>query len=1122
MPRRALAASALLLLLAGCSRDLTIPDRNQLGIEPAFASVAPRESVTVAGVGGAGGYTYAFAAGGRLSGDDATIDPATGQYQAGAAGSAQDVVVVTDAAGKTAEARITVGARLTASPSVALLSPGETLVPVVAGGRPPYAFSLAPGAGSTGALDDTGTYTAGAEGDVVDEIVVSDATADPAATAVVELHVGARLRIYPPAAAVAPGEHLPFVALGGRAPYAFAIASAQSGAPTISPTGEYVAGANGAGGTATDVVRITDDLGQVSDAVVTVGPPLSLSLPVAIVQPGVPLQLAAAGGKAPYAFGFRPHGNRSHGSVDLASGAYVPGENYGAQDLLQVRDATGTVVPLSPDPIVGPSRFEVGVRPERGAAADLNGDGRDDAIVLRYDPGNSQALLDLTVFSRPARREPLATTYYLPPGHGTDPLLVADLDGDGHDELRFVGGGKATPLVPDLAGNLSLGTTVNVPFSPPFSAAPVSGGLRIYTTQLCTTAAPAAGFCVYDWPVGQPSPPVTACTCLGVPRTSGRTVRGIAAGDVNGDGVTDLAWTEDIDASGYAKALGVAFGAGAPAAFPATPSAWMTLPAAPGGFFYRFDTPFWDPEGAIQLFPGGVGAFISISNSNARLTHLWHVGEPSGQVVDPFGGGYGGAMGFRPTSGGVLVYGYYYLPFAAGYAWSDVAGLWEELPAVVSADAPLADGMWGVALPDLDGDGATDLVAPSSATGAAWVYPGDGSGAFGTRARFSGPSTPGAVATGDLDGDGHADAVVGTDLPGLTVLWGGDHQLAFGGESRVDLAAAALALGDFQGDGGLAALVVDQGGSATLHPLAADGTVGAKIPMTGVSLTGFLPPRIAPSRTGGDAGLGFWGVSGGGNAGVNYYYPMVFSRAGATGFTSTQAYPGVSSPLSSTYRCASGPAARADGGGVLRVKEMVELCTSDYQNIDLWRAGVLTWSPFRFKSCAWNDPVCAWGSGPVASRAGTGSAQKAGVSFAGQLPDGTAVFVGSTGAAAAPVQAWAVAVTANAVDGGALGLAWFDLGTLPGPVEGSALGLLSTADGWPDLAVSAGGRVHVFLDGSGSLSTGSGALSPLAGVGAAGRTVGIAPLASGTAGDVLILAGEDLVPLRNDGTGALR
>src|SRR5438876_6739373 len=140
MRRRILLALALF----ACSRELALPAQSSLEISPVFASAAPREKLALSTSGGTGTRTFRFVQGGHLSGAGAAIDPVTGLYQAGADGSAQDVVEVADAAGARAQARIAVGPRLTVNPTVAAVAPGSTVHVAVGGGKPAYGGSLSP------------------------------------------------------------------------------------------------------------------------------------------------------------------------------------------------------------------------------------------------------------------------------------------------------------------------------------------------------------------------------------------------------------------------------------------------------------------------------------------------------------------------------------------------------------------------------------------------------------------------------------------------------------------------------------------------------------------------------------------------------------------------------------------------------------------------------------------------------------------------------------------------------------------------------------------------------------------------------------------------------------------
>lgn len=225
------AVAVLALLAAACARDLALPPENRLAVEPAIGNVAPRERVVLTITGGSGSASIRFAEGSPHSGADATVDPVTLTYQSGSAGSAEDVIEVVDGAGGVATARITVGPRLAVSPPMGVVAPGGTVALVGSGGRPPYAFRME-AAPSGGAVGDDGVYVAGAVGDLVDVVVVSDATLDPAAEVRAQLRVTSALRIYPAQASLAPAETLAFVGLGGQPGYAFSVVSSTGGAST--------------------------------------------------------------------------------------------------------------------------------------------------------------------------------------------------------------------------------------------------------------------------------------------------------------------------------------------------------------------------------------------------------------------------------------------------------------------------------------------------------------------------------------------------------------------------------------------------------------------------------------------------------------------------------------------------------------------------------------------------------------------------------------------------------------------------------------------------------------------------------------------------------------------------
>ncbi|WP_225850311.1 trypsin-like serine protease [Streptomyces sp. HPF1205] len=146
-----------------------------------------------------------------------------------------------------------------------------------------------------------------------------------------------------------------------------------------------------------------------------------------------------------------------------------------------------------------------------------------------------------------------------------------------------------------------------------------------------------------------------------------------------------------------------------------------------------------------------------------------------------------------------------------------------------SGDSVLVGGGWGVmrsiTLPgDLTGDGLPDLFATDS-SGAAYVYPGNGKGTFGSRVKIgTGWQTYGAViyGKGDLTNDGHPD-IVARDGSGNLWLYKGTGKASAPWAARVKIGGgwgtytAFAAVGDLTGDGKADLIGRDSAGKLWLY-----------------------------------------------------------------------------------------------------------------------------------------------------------------------------------------------------------------------------------------------------------------------------------------------------------------
>ena len=224
-----------------------------------------------------------------------------------------------------------------------LVAPGPEAVPpggsrlfsASGGAGAGYAWALAAG-GSGGAIDvATGAYRAGRIGGVVDQLRVVDGLGN-AATASVQVTAG--VTVSPMAVTVPPRGSQAFTASGGSgAGFTWSLTTNGSGATLDAATGAYQAGpAPGA----SDVVQVTDSLGNADLAAVTTGPALAIGPAEASVAPGGTIAFTASGGSgAGYAWSLVTSG--SGGTIDAATGAYRAGATGGVSDLVRVADPLG-------------------------------------------------------------------------------------------------------------------------------------------------------------------------------------------------------------------------------------------------------------------------------------------------------------------------------------------------------------------------------------------------------------------------------------------------------------------------------------------------------------------------------------------------------------------------------------------------------------------------------------------------------------------------------------------------------------------------------------------------------------------------------------------------------------
>ncbi len=303
-----------------------------LSLSPTSAAVAPRGSVTFTAAGGStAGYAFTM----QSAPSGGSIDPTTGVYTAGTTPQVTDVITVTDNQAHTAHANITVGAALSLSSTPIAVAPRGAATFTTAGGSGTGLIFAISTNHSGGTIDAGGHYVAGQNDSATHIVRVTDSLGN---TATASIAVGPGITLTASGTQTPPRGTLTFGASGGSgAGFVFTISANASGGTIDASSGVYVAGA--APGV-TDVVTVTDPLGNVAAANVTVGAGVTVIPPAPSIAPRGMLTLSASGGSGT-GYSFAILTSNSGGSINLTTGVYVAGSIPSSTDLVSVTDSLG-------------------------------------------------------------------------------------------------------------------------------------------------------------------------------------------------------------------------------------------------------------------------------------------------------------------------------------------------------------------------------------------------------------------------------------------------------------------------------------------------------------------------------------------------------------------------------------------------------------------------------------------------------------------------------------------------------------------------------------------------------------------------------------------------------------
>ncbi len=287
----------------GATADANITVNAALAISPSSQTMGINGSLSFSATGGVLPYVYSITSGGG------SINSSTGNFTAPAA-PGTTMVRITDNFGNTSNSTVTVTSGLSISPASVTLAVGNSTSFAGANGSTPYVYSIVSGGGSINS--STGAYTAPV-GAGSATVRVTDSLSN---TATATVTVNAALSISPTSKTLAVNNNFTFTATGGVTPYTYSIVS--GGGSINASNGSYTAPATAGAVT----IRVTDNLGNISNSTVTVNAALAISPTTGagtIISVVDTQSFSASGGVSPYSYSIVT----GAGSINSSTGLYT-------------------------------------------------------------------------------------------------------------------------------------------------------------------------------------------------------------------------------------------------------------------------------------------------------------------------------------------------------------------------------------------------------------------------------------------------------------------------------------------------------------------------------------------------------------------------------------------------------------------------------------------------------------------------------------------------------------------------------------------------------------------------------------------------------------------------------
>jgi adhesin/invasin len=327
------------------SATLTVAVSAVVVIGATTTQVAPLGALTFTISGGSGtGYVWAL----TTNASGGTINSTNGNYTAGVVGSVTDVITVTDSATNTATVSITVTSGVTISGSGVVPPRGSKTYTASGGGGQPFTWTFNPGGNLSGGTitaagggGANGNYVAGATPNVVDVIKVTDKNGG---TSTLNVQVGPGITISGTATAF-PKQSRTFTAAGGSGTgFSWSILTNNSNGSIVASTGVYTAGATG---NVTDTIKVVDSLTNSATLDIAVSAAITISGATTTFPKEPHTYTAAGGSNLNFTWAFVAAQNKSGGSINGSTGAYIAGATPNVTDQLQVTDSVGNTATIS-------------------------------------------------------------------------------------------------------------------------------------------------------------------------------------------------------------------------------------------------------------------------------------------------------------------------------------------------------------------------------------------------------------------------------------------------------------------------------------------------------------------------------------------------------------------------------------------------------------------------------------------------------------------------------------------------------------------------------------------------------------------------------------------------------